>query len=157
MKICNSVKNFIFALAVSYFSYYLEGVIRGKEKMNIRELNSLIYLKKGRQAAEANEIETCVSSYAKGFYLRCTDEDFFDIEFSSFFYYQFRVFLLSRGNFDLSLSEGDEVSKLIRKTYEEMRICLDYSPFNIQGTGEWNLLRRVEIDFSEKRTPFLTA
>lgn len=125
--------------------------------MNIREINSLIYLKKGRQAAAANEVETCVSSYAKGFYLRCTADGFFDIEFSSFFYYQFRVFLLSRGNFDLSLSEGDEVSKLIRKTYDEMRICLDYSPFNIQGMDEWNLLRQVEIDFSEKRTPFLTA
>ncbi len=125
--------------------------------MNMRQINSLIYLKKGRQAALADEIETCVSSYVKGFYLRCTEEDFFDIEFSSFFYYQFRIFLLSRGSFELSLSEGDEVCRLIRKTYDEMRLCLDYSPFNVAGAGEWNLLRQVEIDFSEKKTPFLSA
>ena len=120
-------------------------------------MNSLIYLKRARQAAERGDLECCISSYVKGFYLRCTASGFFDIEFSSFFDYQFRVYLNGRCDFSIPLCEGDEVCSLIKDTFEQMKISLSHSPFDIQADGEWNLLKDLRIDFREKRTPFLSA
>ena len=125
--------------------------------MDIRRLNSLIYLKKARQAAQEGDLESCISCYVKGFYLRCTCSGFFDIEFSSFFDYQFRVYLTGRRDFSIPLCEGDEVCDLIKDTFQQMKISLEESPFAVHADGEWNLLKGLRIDFREKRTPFLTA
>ena len=125
--------------------------------LDIRKLNSLILMKKAREAALNGDCEGCISSYIKAFYLRCTDSGTIDIEFSAFFSYQFRVYLAGRKDFNIPLDEGDEICALIRATYDEMRISLDYSPFDIRPEGEWNLLKSLEIDFRAKKTPVLTA
>lgn len=125
--------------------------------LSIRKINSLAYIKNARCAEIAGRIEDCVNSYVKGFYLRCTDTDFFDIEFSSFFSYQFRLYLASRPAGSLSLEEGDEICQLIRDTFNEMKISMDLSPFNILDSSRWNIMRTLEIDFRAKKTPFLTA
>ena len=57
----------------------------------------------------------------------------------------------------IPLCEGDEVCSLIKDTFEQMKISLSHSPFDIQADGEWNLLKDLRIDFREKRTPFLSA
>ncbi len=125
--------------------------------LSARKISALNYIKSARSEAEGGNILKCIEGYTKGFYLRCTEEDFFDIEFSSFFFYQFKVFLLGKGTFSLSINEGDEVAKLICDTYEAMRISLDNSPFDISDEREWNILKTIEINFREKKTPFLTA
>ena len=89
--------------------------------------------------------------------LRCTASGFFDIEFSSFFDYQFRVYLTGRRDFSIPLCEGDEVCDLIKDTFRQMKISLEESPFAVHADGEWNLLKGLRIDFREKKTPFLTA
>ena len=121
-----------------------------------RKLNSLIYMKKAREAAEAGNMHSCLDEMTKAFYLRCTDSGLIDIEFSSFFSYQFRVYLVGRGDFLLPLDEGDEICSLIRRTYEEMKVSMDASPFSVDE-GKWNVLKSVEIDFGSGKTPFLSA
>lgn len=121
-----------------------------------RKLNSLICMRKARQAAACGDRAQCLKAFTDAFWLRCTDEDIIDIEYSSFFRYQFRVYLLGRADFLLPLDEGDEICALIRETYEKMKISMDESPF-IVDEGEWNLLKSVEIDFSSLKSPTLTA
>lgn len=121
-----------------------------------RKLNSLMYMRKARQAAAFGDRAQCLKAFTDAFWLRCTDEDIIDIEYSSFFRYQFQVYLLGRADFLLPLDEGDEICALIRETYEKMKISMDESPF-IVDEGEWNLLKSVEIDFSSLKSPTLTA
>lgn len=121
-----------------------------------RKLNSLMYMRKARQAAACGDRAQCLKAFTDAFWLRCTDEDIIDIEYSSFFRYQFQVYLLGREDFLLPLDEGDEICALIRETYEKMKISMDESPF-IVDEGEWNLLKSVEIDFSLLKSPTLTA
>lgn len=121
-----------------------------------RKLNSLMYMRKARQAAACGDRAKCLKAFTDAFWLRCTDEDIIDIEYSSFFRYQFQVYLLGRADFLLPLDEGDEICALIRETYEKMKISMDESPF-IVDEGEWNLLKSVEIDFSSLKSPTLTA
>lgn len=121
-----------------------------------RKLNSLMYMRKARQAAACGDRAQCLKAFTDAFWLRCTDVDIIDIEYSSFFRYQFQVYLLGREDFLLPLDEGDEICALIRETYEKMKISMDESPF-IVDEGEWNLLKSVEIDFSSLKSPTLTA
>ena len=132
----NSVKKFCFALLPFDDCVVISRARKLDRNMDMRRMNS---------------------SYVKGFYLRCTASGFFDIEFSSFFDYQFRVYLTGRRDFSIPLCEGDEVCSLIKDTFEQMKISLSHSPFDIQADGEWNLLKDLRIDFREKRTPFLIA
>ena len=97
---------------------------------SIRKINSLIHLKDARRQAMLGQCEECIASYTKAFFLRCTPEDFIDIEFSSFFSYQFRVYLAGKGDLSVSLEEGDEISRLIQDTYEKMKISLSSCPFD---------------------------
>ena len=55
------------------------------------------------------------------------------------------------------VEEGDEICQLIRDTFNEMKISMDLSPFNILDSSRWNIMRTLEIDFRAKKTPFLTA
>lgn len=121
-----------------------------------RKLNSLMYMRKARQAAACGDWAQCLKAFTDAFWLRCTEADLIDIEYSSFFRYQFQVYLLGRADFLLPLDEGDEICALIRETYEKMKISMDESPF-IVDEGEWNLLKSVEIDFSSLKSPTLTA
>lgn len=121
-----------------------------------RKLNSLICMRKARQAAACGDRVQCLKAFTDAFWLRCTDADIIDIEYSSFFRYQFQVYLLGRADFLLPLDEGDEICALIRETYEKMKISMDESPF-IVDEGEWNLLKSVEIDFSSLKSSTLTA
>ena len=84
----NSVKKFCFALLPFDDCVVISRARKLDRNMDMRRMNSLIYLKRARQAAERGDLECCISSYVKGFYLRCTASGFFDIEFSSFFDYQ---------------------------------------------------------------------
>lgn len=125
--------------------------------LDLRKLRSLTYIKQAREAECRGDVEECVLAYTKAFYLRCTRADLIDVEFSSFFRYQFRVFLLGRHEGSLALDEGDEVCTLIKDAYEAMRISIDSSPFCASGDGEWALLSSVEIDFEGKKHPVRTA
>ena len=77
----------------------------------MRRMNSLIYLKRARQAAERGDLECCISSYVKGFYLRCTASGFFDIEFSS----------LSHSPFDIQADGEWNLLKDLRIDFREKR------------------------------------
>ena len=52
---------------------------------------------------------------------------------------------------------GDEICQLIRDTFNEMKVSMDLSPFNILESSRWNIMKTLEIDFRAKKTPFLTA
>ena len=89
-----------------------------------RKLNSLMYMRKARQAAACGDRAQCLKAFTDAFWLRCTDEDIIDIEYSSFFRYQFQVYLLGRADFLLPLDEGDEICALILQDKKQNAICM---------------------------------
>lgn len=123
--------------------------------MNERLEKSLTLIKEARKLARERNLRQAARTFADAFYLRSVDEGFFDLEYATFYRYQFAVYLSGKRFMDVSLSEGDMIADLIRSVYEEMREAMLESPFNLDEMGEWNLLKEVRIDFPRQNCPLL--
>lgn len=123
--------------------------------MKERIEKSLTLIRKARELAKAHDYRQAARSFADAFYLRSVDEGFFDLEYATFYRYQFAVYLSGKRVMNVSLAEGDMIADLIRATYEDMREAMLNSPFNLDEMGEWNLLKEVRIDFPRQNCPLL--
>ena len=122
-------------------------MIQSERKMNERIKKSLTLINTAKEMAKVKDYQGALRAYAEAFYLRSVDEGFFDIEYAIFYRYQFKTYLAGKRNFTLSLPEGDMIADLIRSTYEDMRLSMASSPFNITSEGTMSRLKEVHIDF----------
>lgn len=125
--------------------------------MTERKQKSMEIIRRAREAVMNHDIASAVRLYCEGFYLRNVVEDIINIEFASFYRYQFSVYLSGKKRITLSLAEGDMIFDLISSVFEEMKISMEESPFNISAEGQWNLLKEVHIDFPCQNNPFESA
>lgn len=115
--------------------------------MDERIKESLTLFDEAKKYVGEGDVNHALIAYIKTFWLRNVAEGFFDIEFASFFRYQFATYLKGKKQVRLSLPEGDMIADLIKTVYEDMRISMSESPFNLNPENEWTVLKQVKIDF----------
>ena len=111
--------------------------------MRERIVNSLVRYHEAENYLRCKNFNKGYSALIDAFYLRCTNEDYINIEFSTFFRYHFKTYLVKNHIYCIDLCAGDAIADIIRTTFEEVNERIEKSI--IVPVNKWNILKETRI------------
>lgn len=103
--------------------------------------------KMGVEKAKEKKYREAFELYQEAFLNRVKGIYVKEEEFILFFRYSLSKYLAKKKGYLISLQEGDAISDLIVKSYEEFVEDLEKSPIRISLQGRRNLLSSLEVPF----------
>ena len=111
--------------------------------MKERIINSLIRYKEAESLFNLKKLNEAYSALVDTFYLRCTEEDFISLEFSTFFRYHFNHYLIDNNIYSIELATGDAIADIIKDSFDNKLIEIESSV--IIPCNKWSLLLDANV------------